>query len=260
MPTCMTSDVISMQGIEQEDTLVRVAVRECPRRNPQAQEIADDEVHVWHASLDPYAGDEDELLPLLSEDERERMRRFRFQEHQNNFLFCRSMLRMLLTSYLGTPPAELRFAYSAHGKPSLALPSATLEFNLSHSAGKVLFAFSRSRRIGVDVERVREDLNVEDIAQRFFSSAERHALMQMSPVMRYQSFFNCWTRKEAFVKAKGEGLSCPLESFDVSIDSADEHVRLTTRPDNSEAQKWHLYPLSSFPGYAAAIAVGTQYE
>src|SRR5439155_13239370 len=132
----------------------------------------------------------------------------------------RSMLRVLLASYLGTPPAELCFAYSAHGKPSLAAPSGRLEFNLSHSHGIVLFAFSQGRRVGVDVEYTRRDLNVQEIAGRFFSTAENCALTQCADM--YDAFFHCWTRKEAFVKARGEGLSCPLDSFDVSVAPEEE--------------------------------------
>lgn len=245
-----------MQAIEQvEPTLVRLSVREWPGSDLEPQKLADSEVHVWHASEESQAGERSDLLKLLSDDERQRMNRFRFEEHQNNFLLFRSMLRMLVGSYLGTPPAELRFAYSAHGKPSLAAPAAALEFNLSHSSGKALFAFCRNRQIGVDVERVREDLNVEDIAHRFFSLSEQRALVQVPAIMRYQSFFSCWTRKEAFVKAKGEGLSCPLESFDVSLSPSEEDVNLATRPDPEEAERWQLYSLNSFDGYAAAVAV-----
>ncbi len=213
-----------------------MVLRECPRTVDVACSIPDkDEVQVWyaypavhHLDLDAYR--------LLSRDEQERMARFRFETDRDNFLFYRSMLRILLASYLGTPPAELCFAYSAHGKPSLAALSGHLEFNLSHSHGIVLFAFSRGRRVGVDVEYLRRDLNVQEIAGRFFSAAENHALMQRSDM--HDAFFHCWTRKEAFVKARGEGLSCPLDSFDVSVAPEEEEVSLTTRPDPCEVTKF----------------------
>jgi len=229
-----------------------IVLRECPRNVDYACSIPDnEEIQIWyaypalhHLDLDTYG--------LLSRDEQERMARFRFETDRDNFLFYRSMLRVLLASYLGTPPAELCFAYSAHGKPSLAAPSGRLEFNLSHSHGIVLFAFSQGRRVGVDVEYVRRDLNVQEIAGRFFSAAENHALMQRSYM--HDAFFHCWTRKEAFVKARGEGLSCPLDSFDVSV-APEEEVSLTTRPDACESQSWQLWSLSSFQGYAAAVAV-----
>ena len=167
---------------------------------------------------------------------------------------------MLLASYLGTPPAELCFAYSAHGKPNLAAPSGELEFNVSHSAGIALFAFCQRRKIGVDVERIRRDLNVQDIAKRFFSPEERQELFRMPATARYKAFFSCWTRKEAFVKALGEGLSCPLDSFDVSVAPDEQRIRPTTRPDASEAERWRIYSVNSFAGYAAAVVVGTEYD
>ena len=241
-----------------------VTVRECPHTaaNFVCSMPYQDEIHVWHALTAVHQLDLD-TDGLLSRDEHARMMRFRFDNDRSNFLFCRSMLRMLLASYLGTFPVELRFAYSAHGKPSLAEPSGNLQFNLSHSGGAVLFAFCTERRIGVDVERVRRDLNVQEIAGRFFSDAENRALRQCPDA--HEAFFRCWTRKEAFVKARGEGLSCPLETFDVSVADEENQVSLTTRPDPFEAEGWQLWSLNSFPGYAAAVAVesgksgGTQF-
>jgi 4'-phosphopantetheinyl transferase len=228
--------------------------RECPRTvlSSAPPLPGDGEIHVWHANfgepqLDINGRD------LLSPDERARMNRFRFEHDRDNFIFCRSMLRILLASYLGTPPAELVFAYSAHGKPSLAAQSGDLEFNVSHSHGIVLFAFTRGTRVGVDVEHIRRDLSVQEIAGRFFSTAEKRALMECSDM--YDAFFHCWTRKEAFVKARGEGLSCPLESFDVAVTPEKEMVSLTTRPDANESRNWRLWSLNSYPGYAAAVAV-----
>jgi len=244
------STAVTMSSVK----AANIIVRECPRT---ALDIIssmpyEHEIHVWQAFPATHRIDPD-TDRLLSRDERERMMRFRFEDDRKNFLFCRSMLRILLASYLDTPPAELRFAYSAHGKPSLDLPSGNLQFNLSHSAGTVLFAFCSERRIGVDVERVRRDLNVQEIAERFFSAAENRGLLQSSDM--HDAFFRCWTRKEAFVKARGEGLSCPLETFDVSVATEEEDVSLTTRPDPSEAEGWQLWSLNSFPGYAAAVAV-----
>lgn len=233
-----------------------IQVRECPHGLLNLTPPDEGAVHIWRALPALHHIDLDRS-EFLSPDEKERMARFRFGTDRHNFIFCRSMLRMLLASYLGTSPAELCFAYSAHGKPSLAVPSGDLEFNLSHSHGAVLFAFSRGRRIGVDVEFVRHDLKVEEIATRFFSSAEQIVIKQSSD--QYQAFFQCWTRKEAFVKARGEGLSCPLDSFDVSIGEQDE-VRLTTRPNASEADNWHLWSLKTLPGYSASVAVESEHS
>ena len=229
-----------------------IRVRSCPRRPADLTPPNDGEVHIWQAQPDMHQLDLDPS-EFLSPDEMERMARFRFRTDGDNFLFCRSMLRMLLASYLGTSPAELRFAYSAHGKPSLSVPADNLQFNLSHSHGQVLFGFTRGKRIGVDVEYVRRNLNVEEIATRFFSKAEQIEIKRSHD--EYQAFFQCWTRKEAFVKARGEGLSCPLNSFDVQVSTEEEEVSLTTRPDPSEARLWQLWSLNSIPGYAAAFAI-----
>lgn len=234
---------------------IEIQERLCPQTTLDLAPPTEGEVHIWQARPVVHQLDLDPLQ-FLSPDERQRMERFRFGTDSRNFLFCRAMLRMLLASYLGTSPAELRFAYSAHGKPSLSVPADNLQFNVSHSHGAVLYAFSRGKRIGVDVEFIRHDLNVEEIATRFFSMAEQEELQQSSD--EYKSFFHCWTRKEAFVKARGEGLSCPPDSFDVSVAPECSEVALTTRPDRSEAQRWQLHSLNSFPGYAAAVAVESE--
>lgn len=196
------------------------------------------EVNIWYAleSLHQLGLDGSEFL---SPDEKERMQWFRFGTDRRNFLFCRSMLRMLLASYLGISPAELRFAYSAHGKPSLSVPADNLQFNLSRSNGAVVYAFSRGRRVGVDVEFIRHDLNVEEIATWFSSIAEQMDIGQSSD--KYCSFFHCWTRKEAFVKGRGKRLSCPLDFLDVSVAPESDEM---TRPDSSEAQHWQLHSLN----------------
>jgi 4'-phosphopantetheinyl transferase len=252
-----------MQTIEMTkdapQTSLRVELREYPRATKQFPRhtninISEGEVHVWYAAPSLHFSDIDPVA-ILSEDECARMARFRFDADQKNFLFCRSMLRMLLSSYVGASPAELSFAYSKYGKPSLTEPPGDLRFNLSHTSGLVLLAVCRGKNIGVDIERVRKDLNVKEISGRFFSAAEHGALLRMPEKLSHQAFFGCWTRKEAFVKARGEGLSCPLESFDVSVAPEVEDVTLITRPDVHEAGKWHLQSLNFFPEYAAALAI-----
>jgi 4'-phosphopantetheinyl transferase len=248
-----------MQTIEMttsaRQTSLKVELRECPRTPElirQKRSINEREIHIWYAAPSLYFGD---VEAILSEDEYARMVRFRFDEDQKNFLFCRSMLRMLLSSYVGASPGELSFAYSKHGKPSLTEPPGDLRFNLSHTSGLVLLAVCRGKDIGVDIERVRKDLNVKEISGRFFSAAEQRALLRMPEILSHEAFFGCWTRKEAFVKARGEGLSCPLDSFDVSVAPEVEEVALTTRPDVREAGHWHLQSLNFFPEYAAALAI-----
>lgn len=244
-------------SLPRADGEVRLLVRECPLLNvaSEPRTLHRNEVHIWHGTFSPTHLEELTPLNLLSEDETARMSRFRFEKDQKNFLLCRSMLRILLASYLGDPPAELRFAYSAHGKPTLAISSGSLEFNLSHSNGNFLVAITLARKVGVDIEFLKRDLDVLDIARRFFSSAEKRAIEDLPDELRQDAFFSCWTRKEAFIKARGEGLSCPLDSFDVSVMPDEESVNLATRPDSSEADRWTLRSLKCFPGYRAAVAV-----
>jgi 4'-phosphopantetheinyl transferase len=214
-----------------------------------------DEIHIWHADPAQTAFDGSALRNLLSADELARMMRFRFEDDRRNFLFGRGMLRILLASYLGASPAELLFAYSAHGKPGLATSSDGLEFNLSHSNGTLLIAISQRRKIGVDIERIRHDIEINEIAGRFFSPAERQALDQMFDHSRPNAFFHCWTRKEAWLKARGDGLSFPLSAFDVLDVRADGTVKLVTRPDPAEALRWSIFSVTAPQGYAAAVAV-----
>lgn len=233
-----------------------IVVRDCSTVSlaSQTHRLIGDEVHIWCANLSATGFDEQAFCKLLSTDEIGRMQRFHFQGDRRNFLFCRGMLRILLASYLGASPAELLFAYSAHGKPSLATLPGSVEFNLSHSNRNLLIAISQRRKIGVDIEFVRCELDVQEIAGRFFSREETRALMQLPTSLRYDAFFSCWTRKEAFVKARGEGLSWPLNSFDVSVMPDEDEVALVTRPDHSEAERWSLRSLNCFSGYRAAVA------
>ena len=218
--------------------------------------LPEQDVHVWLGQFEHDSNGLHSNLELLSADERERMRRFHFQADRENFVFARSMLRILLASYLDASPAELRFLYSAHGKPSLRSPqSHDLQFNLSHSGGKVLLAVCRGRRVGVDIEQVRRDFDIEEISTQFFSAEERQALRRISTPLRHKAFFHCWTRKEAFVKARGDGLSCPLKAFDVSVDPRDEQVSLVMRGDAREIGSWELHSLNTLPEFAAAIAL-----
>lgn len=215
-----------------------------------------DAVHVWRAPLPAPSGDIPRLAQLLSTDETERAGRIRFEKNRNGFIFARGTLRILLGAYLGLSPAELRFAYSAQGKPSLAFPEdCTLTFNLSDTDGMVVFAFARERRLGIDVEKVRLDFEVGPIAERFFSFAELLALRNVPEEHRHEAFFRCWTRKEAYIKAIGEGLSHPLHRFDVSLLPGATAALLSTRPDPAEVHRWLLRDIPVTPGHVAALAV-----
>jgi 4'-phosphopantetheinyl transferase len=213
------------------------------------------EIHVWYRDLNfPFS----QLGPcygLLSNDERERAARYHFDQHRNEFVLTRGTLRTLLGSYLEKPPANLAFSYSAQGKPYLAGEPSNLRFNVSHTEGLAALAFARKSEIGVDVEKMRPELEAHKLAERFFSESERRFLSHLSGPELHEAFFRCWARKEAYIKAKGGGLSIPLDEFDVSI-AQDEPVSLLgTRPDPSEADRWTLHNLPVKSGYAAALAV-----
>jgi 4'-phosphopantetheinyl transferase len=186
------------------------------------------------------------------------MARFRFEPDRRAFAFARGMLRLVLASYLGIDPGEVRLSYSQHGKPSLAPPQSQsrVQFNLSHTAGYILIAICLGHTIGVDVEKLRSDFEVEELATRFFSPAERRSLKRLPKAQRRKAFFRCWTRKESLLKARGGGLLLPLEDFDVSIGPTEATVKLATRPDPQEAKQWIILNVDVPDEYAAAVTVG----
>jgi 4'-phosphopantetheinyl transferase len=158
---------------------------------------------------------------------------------------------------LNVEPGTLRFCYSEYGKPGLDQEFGGDEnsFNLSHSNALGLLAVTRHRAVGVDIEHIRPDLADEQIARRFFSSREVQSLIALPAEVQKEAFFNCWTRKEAYIKAIGEGLSMPLDQFDVSLSPDEPANLLATRPDPAQALQWKLYSLYAGYGYAAAMAV-----
>lgn len=216
-----------------------------------------DAVHVWAAPLDPPAAAVQRHGTLLASDERARAERFHFERDRRRFTVARGVLRTLLGRYLGTDPRAVAFGYESHGKPVLADPFAAhgLRFNVSHSGEMALFAFARGREVGVDVEEVRRMEDGLDIAVRFFSEAEVAAFRALPEEIRDDAFFNCWTRKEAYIKAVGEGLSFPLHVFDVSL-APGEPARLLASRDPQQAERWSLRGLPDpAPGYRAALVV-----
>ena len=221
----------------------------CPELHP-------DEIHVWRQPFSVNAEEITALRGLLSSEERNREERYRFEASRRTFVVCRGMLRIFLGGYLGEQPARLEFTYSEYGRPELlaARDRAGVDFNVSHAENLALLAFSRNRRIGIDIEEVRRDFNTGEIAERFFSAGERTRLRGLAPAERYEGFFRCWTRKEAFIKALGEGLSHPLDSFDVSIGREDLPRLLATRPNAEEARRWRLWDIHVPSGYVAALA------
>jgi len=197
---------------------------------------------------------------VLSPDELTRASRYHFLRDRQRFVASRALLRRILASYLATDPICLSFSYSKKEKPSLGAAHADsgVTFNVSHSGGIALLAFSRRREIGVDVEQLRRDSDLEAIARRFFSTHEQSQLAALPSEERFDAFFRCWTRKEAYIKATGDGLSLPLSQFDVSLAAGEKNALLATRPDSSEAGRWLLQEVPAGPGYVAALCVRGQ--
>jgi 4'-phosphopantetheinyl transferase len=197
------------------------------------------------------------LRDLLAEDELARSRRFRFDRDRNNFIVARSFLRLILCHYIHVDPRQLRFGYGEYGKPVLLDQGRgpTLRFNLSHSAELALYAISDKREVGIDVEGLKSTLSFQEIADRVFSPRETATIRALPTEKRREAFFHGWTRKEAFVKARGEGLSFPLAQFEVPLYSDGPATFLGEIGGRESASGWSLYNLSIARGYCAALVV-----
>jgi 4'-phosphopantetheinyl transferase len=197
--------------------------------------------------------DVERLYILLSDDERARAGRFRFVEHANRYTVARASLRRILSRYADVAPGLLRFNYTANGKPFLA--NTSTRFNLSHSSNLGVIAVTRDREIGVDVEQIRHDDDLLDISEHYFAPAERAVLRLLPAEERCFGFFRCWTRKEAYLKARGEGLSMDLHAFCVSLGPDEPAALLASAEGPAELQRWKFAHLDLQDGYAAALAV-----
>ncbi len=219
--------------------------------------LPDAEIHLWCAHLNRASDEHTRFAEVLSAEEHERAQRFHFAVDRSRFIVRRSLLRLLLGHYVGEDPARLRITAGAYGKPELAGPSAAsgLRFNLSDSGDVALYAFVRAHEVGIDIERLRPGAERDAISQRFFSPAEYAALKTVAADDKERAFFNCWTRKEAFLKANGEGLFRPLDSFDVTV-APDEPARLlAVHGPGPAASEWSLYHLEPCAGFVGALAI-----
>jgi 4'-phosphopantetheinyl transferase len=191
---------------------------------------------------------------ILSADELARASRFRFDKHRNAFLVARGLLRLILGRYTNTDSAAIQFTYGPQGKPEV-VDAPHVRFNLSHSESIALYGIRRGGAIGVDVEYIRAMEDLEDIARHFFCAAECEDLLAVPQAGRQKAFFNCWTRKEAFIKAIGEGLSHPLDRFRVALrpDEAACLISVDGRP--GAETDWSLHDIAAPEGYVAAVAL-----
>lgn len=227
-----------------------------PRHSGDLQ-LARDEVHVWAAPLSVEANLREAFARTLSADELARAKRFKFEKHRNRFIAGRGELREVLTRYLRIKPECLRFEYSATGKPGFAagLESGGIYFNLAHSEDLALIAVTRIGPVGVDVEYVRELKDMDQLVARFFSARENERFQKVAANEKPAAFFNLWTRKEALLKATGEGITRSLSLVEVSFLAGETAKLVAVAGDVEKAKEWSLKELAPAVGFVGAVTV-----
>ncbi len=220
-------------------------------------DLGDRDIHVWKARLDLSPGPRGRLERTLSPDERERFGRLRSDPDRLRATASRGLLRHILAGYAGRPAAELRFAYGPAGKPEFAeaASSETLRFNTAHSGDLLLVAVGRAPSLGVDVERIRPVARWQRVARRAFSGEELQRIEALPWENRDEAFITCWTRKEACVKAVGEGVWSAFNRFEVSVEPGQPAWLMSLDGDTAAAANWSLYHLEPAPGFVGALAV-----
>jgi 4'-phosphopantetheinyl transferase len=220
------------------------------------------DVHVWTVGI----GDDQpndirrSRAALLTPDELQRAGRFARDVDRHRFVLCRGAVRLILARYTSRSPADLVFAAGPHGKPSLVCedrgrPGACPAFNVSHSGELAVVAVAAHSPVGIDVEQIRPMPDADRLAARFFSAYEYDAYRSHDPEARLSAFFRCWTRKEAFIKACGDGLSLPLAYFDVTLTASEQPRILIVGGSADEARHWTLQAIEPATGYVGAVAV-----
>ena len=214
-------------------------------------------IHVWQASLQQPSEVIARLAATLSDDELMRAKRFQFENLRESSIIARGILRAILARYTKLSPEQFRFEYTPAGKPYLSKHSGTagVYFNLSHSGNLVLYAITGNPWIGIDIECIRPISEIDDIAAHTFSAEENNQLRAVAKDQKLGAFFNCWTRKEAFIKAIGDGVSFPLDQFDVSLKPGDPARIMKIFGSEDHAKRWSMYELQPGEGYAAALVV-----
>jgi 4'-phosphopantetheinyl transferase len=222
-----------------------------------AQPLKDSDLHIWRASL---SGSPDELSyfdSLLSMDEKARAERFYFERDRNRYVFGRGILRTLLGNYLRQEASKITFVYGLYGKPAIGSmhSNKTLQFNLAHSNEWAVYVFGWDQPLGIDLEHIRPMPDVDDLAERVFSASESALIHSLFDDQKWETFFTIWTCKEAFLKARGSGLTIPLDQFEVSP-NANGDMKLTSISGNSTlAARWRLETFKPMADYQSAIAV-----
>ncbi len=222
--------------------------------SPKQFELKTKEAHIWSVDKSDHKDKIDQYWELLTDQEKQKAEKFRFYKDRSCYIIARGTLRNLLGAYTSQDPKEITIDYGFHGKPSHKSKS-NIQFNISHSEESIVLGFIKDYDIGVDVEKVKDGIEIENIARSFFSEEEVHALLELKKEDHLQAFYNCWTRKEAFIKAEGSGLSFPLNKFVVSLDSTKEARLIETKWDQEERLKWTLTSFELKDDYIGAIAI-----
>ena len=223
-------------------------------RPPFQLNLSPDEIDIWRAHLELPTPSVQRLQRILSPDEAARANSFIFEKDRLRFIIARGILRHILSQYLEVSPAQIQFRYNSMGKPELST-SSSLSFNLSHSDNVVLYAVGQNRKIGIDIEQIRNNVEFMQVAQSCFSSLECATLRSLPDHLVPQAFFNCWTRKEAYVKAIGAGFSFPLKDFDVSCIPGEPAALINIRSSQEEVSQWLMHEVFPGPKFAGALVV-----
>ena len=216
---------------------------------PSATELGDNEVHLWRADLDQDSHIVRRMWCLLNEEEQDRAKRYAFERDRNHFTLARGVLRQLLSRYLRCSAEDIEFSVAPKGKPTIR-GNPELRFSLSHSGGLVLYAFSMNRELGVDLEMEKTETSNLDIVESYFSGKEKAEFLALPPNIQNLAFYVGWTQKEAYLKARGEGLHMNLEDFDVSMNPGQPALLRS-----EDAARWELHSFCPEPDFVAALVV-----
>lgn len=223
----------------------------------EMQRLVEGEAHLWWIPLTAGAREIELHRQVLPPDESERAGRFYFEQHRLKFTIAHGAMRRILSGYVHLPPRELKFTYGPKGKPEFTARQNPdrVRFNLSHSEDLALLAVARNQELGADVEFIKSDFGGMEIAERFFSASEVRTLFALDASEQNAAFFSCWTRKEAFIKAVGEGLSLPLDSFDVAFAPGAKPALTRVEGSPGETLRWRMYDVPAGPQYKAALVI-----